>query len=125
MERLGPGLFFRRLDRVTETAEHPSGRGGAPRQLVALIPIGLALWWLLWGFAHTDLTIAARPAQLVFFSLAYDAPMNAGELASRLAEEGVLCHPLGGDSIRMVTHYHISDENISRAVEITEKVLGS
>ena len=26
--------------------------------------------------------------------------------------QGVLCHPLGGDSIRMVTHYHITDDDI-------------
>ncbi len=44
-------------------------------------------------------------------------------LAARLAEEGLLCHPLGGDSIRMVTHYHISDEDISKAVEITARML--
>jgi threonine aldolase len=60
---------------------------------------------------------------IVFFSLAEDAPMDAGALAARLAEQDLLCHPLGGDSIRMVTHYHISDEDISRAVEITSKML--
>ncbi len=62
---------------------------------------------------------------IVFFSLAEDAQMDAGNLAARLAEEGVLCHPLGGDSIRMVTHYHISDGDIARAVEITKRVLSS
>jgi threonine aldolase len=60
---------------------------------------------------------------IVFFSLADDSPLDAGQLAAKLADEGVLCHPLGGDSIRMVTHYHITDEDISRAVEITEKAL--
>jgi adenosylmethionine-8-amino-7-oxononanoate aminotransferase len=49
--------------------------------------------------------------------------MDAGALAARLAEEGLLCHPLGGDSIRMVTHYHISDNDISRAVKITARAL--
>ncbi len=62
---------------------------------------------------------------IVFFSLAEDSPMDAGTLAAGLAEEGLLCHPLGGDSIRMVTHYHISDEDIERAVEITTRVLSS
>jgi threonine aldolase len=62
---------------------------------------------------------------IVFFSLAEDAAMDAGTLATHLADEGVLCHPLGGDSIRMVTHYHISDEDIERAVEITSRVLSS
>jgi len=60
---------------------------------------------------------------IVFFSLADDTPMDAGALAARLAEEGLLCHPLGGDSVRMVTHYHISDSDIEKAVEITERVL--
>lgn len=60
---------------------------------------------------------------IVFFSLAGGAPMDAGTLAARLAEDGLLCHPLGGDSIRMVTHYHITDEDIARAVEITDKAL--
>ena len=62
---------------------------------------------------------------IVFFSLADDAPMDAGVLAARLAEEGLLCHPLGGDSIRMVTHYHISDEDIEKAVGITSKALST
>ena len=60
---------------------------------------------------------------IVFFSLADDAPMDAGTLSSRLAEQGVLCLPLGSDSIRMVTHYHISDDDIVRAVEITTNAL--
>jgi len=60
---------------------------------------------------------------IVFFSLADTAPIDAAKLAALLAVDGVLCHPLGHDSIRMVTHYHISDEDISRAVEITAKAL--
>jgi threonine aldolase len=60
---------------------------------------------------------------IVFFSLSEDTSLTAAELADRLAGDGVLCHPLGGDSIRMVTHYHITDEDISRAVEITDKAL--
>jgi threonine aldolase len=60
---------------------------------------------------------------IVFFSLSEDAPMDAGTLAARLAGDGLLCHPLGGDSIRMVTHYHIGDDDIEKAVEITSKML--
>jgi threonine aldolase len=60
---------------------------------------------------------------IVFFSLADTTPMDASELAARLADEGLLCHPLGRDSIRMVTHYHISDEDIARAVEVTAETL--
>ena len=61
---------------------------------------------------------------IVFFSLADTAPLDAAELSARLADEGVLCHPLGRDSIRMVTHYHISDEDVARAVEVTAETLG-
>jgi threonine aldolase len=61
---------------------------------------------------------------IVFFSLADDVPLDAGELAARLGAEGVLCHPLGRDSIRMVTHYHVSDEDIARAVGVTARALG-
>jgi threonine aldolase len=60
---------------------------------------------------------------IVFFSLSGTSPFDAGGLAARLAEEGVLCHPLGGDSIRMVTHYHITDEDIERAIAVTEQAL--
>ena len=70
-----------------------------------------------------ELNAADVETNIVFFSLAEDSPMDAGALAARLADQGLLCHPLGGDSIRMVTHYHISDEDISRAAEITSKVL--
>jgi threonine aldolase len=80
------------------------------------------------GIADTPAVVldpATVETNIVFFSLAENSPMDAGSLAARLAEEGLLCHPLGGDSIRMVTHYHISDEDIERAVEITTKVLSS
>jgi threonine aldolase len=60
---------------------------------------------------------------IVFFSLSEDSPLDAKGLAVRLAEGGVLCHPLGGDSIRMVTHYHITDGDIDRAVAVTEQAL--
>ena len=74
-------------------------------------------------------TVVLDPAtvetNIVFFSLSENASMDAGTLAAQLAEEGLLCHPLGGDSIRMVTHYHISDEDISKAVEITARTLNA
>ena len=60
---------------------------------------------------------------IVFFSLADTAPMDAAELSAQLAVKGVLCHPLGRDSIRMVTHYHISDEDIGQTVEIVAETL--
>jgi threonine aldolase len=70
--------------------------------------------------------IALDPAtvetNIVFFSLAENASLDAPQLADRLAAAGVLCHPLGGDSIRMVTHYHIGNDDVDRAVELTALV---
>jgi len=60
---------------------------------------------------------------IVFFSLDDTTPMNAAELAGCLAVKGVLCHPLGRDSVRMVTHYHIGDAEVERAIEVTAEVL--
>jgi len=62
---------------------------------------------------------------IVFFSLDDTAEMNAAELSDRLSGEGVLCHPLGRDSIRMVTHYHISDADVERTIKVTKGVLGA
>lgn len=62
---------------------------------------------------------------IVFFSLDDSAGMSAAELSGLLAVKGVLCHPLGHDSIRMVTHYHIGDADVERAIEVTAGVLRS
>lgn len=60
---------------------------------------------------------------IVFFKLGESAPHDAAGLASRLGSAGVLCHPLGGNSIRMVTHHHISDEDVRRAIGITAEAM--
>jgi threonine aldolase len=60
---------------------------------------------------------------IVFFGLAQDSPLSAAELAARLADEGVLVHALGHDSIRMVTHYHITDRDVDAAAEAVSRTL--
>jgi threonine aldolase len=60
---------------------------------------------------------------LVCFELAPDAGFTARELAERLAERGVLVHALGSNLIRMVTHYHIAEDDVDRAVEVVEKIM--
>jgi len=60
---------------------------------------------------------------IVFFRLAEDAPYDAKELAARLSERGILVHALGGASVRMVTHHHITDADIERAVEAVRLIL--
>ena len=61
---------------------------------------------------------------IVFFSVADNAPVNAKELADGLAKQGVLVHALGHDRVRMVTHYHITDEDITEAVDATARIMG-
>jgi threonine aldolase len=72
---------------------------------------------------HVELDPETVETNIVFFSLAPASPVDASGLAARLAELGLLCHPLGGDSIRMVTHYHIGDQDIVRAIDITARAL--
>ncbi len=66
---------------------------------------------------------AAVQTNIVFFSLAADAPLGAAELAARLAEEGVGVHALGPDAVRMVTHYEISMDDVERAAAAVARVL--
>ncbi len=66
---------------------------------------------------------AAVETNIVFFSLAADAPLGAAELAARLAEEGVGVHALGPDAVRMVTHYEISMDDVERAAAAVKRVL--
>ena len=128
-------------DTITEARRVRKMFGGGMRQAGIIAAAGLVALDEVMPLLREDnrrahdlaVGLAAIPAvaldpktvetNIVFFSLTDDAPMDAGTLAARLAEEGLLCHPLGGDSIRMVTHYHISDDDISKAVEITTRAL--
>lgn len=56
-------------------------------------------------------------------NMIYIKVANAPELAAELAEAGLLCNALGARSLRLVTHYHISDEDVSRAVSILETAM--
>ncbi len=44
-------------------------------------------------------------------------PRRADEVADRLKEMGILCHPLTADEIRFVTHFDVTMEDIEDAVE--------
>ncbi|MCP4895471.1 MAG: aminotransferase class I/II-fold pyridoxal phosphate-dependent enzyme [bacterium] len=60
---------------------------------------------------------------IVFFSLSTEAPMDARSLATKLNDAGVLVHALDAESIRMVTHYHISQSDIDRAAKMVSEIL--
>jgi threonine aldolase len=70
-----------------------------------------------------DLDPATVETNIVCFGFTEDAELTAAELAEALAAEGVLVHALGRDSVRMVTHYHISDEDIVAAGDAVAKAM--
>ncbi len=70
-----------------------------------------------------DLDPAAVETNIVFFRLDPGARVSAPELTAGLADRGVLVHSLGHDSIRMVTHYQIGDEDVEIAVDAVRQVM--
>ena len=50
---------------------------------------------------------------------------NAASVAEKMAEQGVLCNALGAQTIRLVTHYHITDEDVAKTVEVIREVVSS
>ncbi len=60
---------------------------------------------------------------ILCFALESDAGITAGELARRLAAEGVLVHALGANLVRMVTHYHIRMEDVEKAAVVVRRTL--
>ena len=80
---------------------------------------------LLAEIAAIDLDPDTVETNIVFFGVDDAAGVSAPELASRLAEVGVRVHALGPDSIRMVTHYHVTREDVEWAAERVRDVLGA
>jgi threonine aldolase len=70
-----------------------------------------------------DLDPVTVETNIVFFRLAPSAPLTAPQLSAALAKRGVLAHSLGHDSIRMVTHYQISDEDVETAVDAVRQIM--
>jgi threonine aldolase len=70
-----------------------------------------------------DLDPATVETNIVFFRMAAGARVDAESLAAELRQAGILVHALGPGAIRMVTHYHIADDDLQRTVEITAGLL--
>jgi threonine aldolase len=66
---------------------------------------------------------ATVETNILFFGLTADAGMTAPELAARLSDAGILVHALGPDSVRMVTHYHITIDDVDRAAAVAGEIL--
>jgi threonine aldolase len=62
-----------------------------------------------------DLDPTTVETNIICFGFTSDARLTAAELAEVLKAEGVLVHALGRDFVRMVTHYHITDEDVAHA----------
>ncbi|HPZ21922.1 MAG TPA: low-specificity L-threonine aldolase [Bacillota bacterium] len=52
----------------------------------------------------------------------FQVPMAAEEFVARLAERGVLANPTGPDSIRFVTHYQVSDEDVEAVLSVCRDI---
>lgn len=48
---------------------------------------------------------------------------DAAEIADAMKNRGVLCNALSKDSIRLVTHYHISDDDIKKTIQVIDDVV--
>ena len=68
--------------------------------------------------SEVTLDLSTVQTNMIYFQV-----QNAAALADKLAEQGVLCNALGPQTIRLVTHYHISDEDVSRTIEVIRNTL--
>jgi len=72
-----------------------------------------------------DLDPETVETNIICFGFTEAARLTASQLADALAGEGVLVHALGHDSVRMVTHYHITDEDVARAGDTVERIMAT
>ncbi len=72
-----------------------------------------------------DLDPDTVETNIICFGFDRTAGLGAAELADALAAQGVLVHALGRDFVRMVTHYHISDDDVVRAGDAVARVMAS
>ncbi len=48
---------------------------------------------------------------------------DAASVTEKMVEQSVLCNALGPQTIRLVTHYHITDEDVTKAVNVIQEVV--
>jgi threonine aldolase len=60
---------------------------------------------------------------MIFLSLAEHVPLEASEVAARLAQSGVLVGAIDTRRFRLVTHYWVDDRGVDRAVAAFEQVM--
>ena len=78
---------------------------------------------LLAEIPGVDLDLETVETNILCFALGDEAGITARELAARLAAEGILVHALGANLVRMVTHYHITRDDVETAADAVRRVM--
>ena len=98
------------LDEVLPTLGEDNRRARALADRIAEIP-------------GIDLDPDTVETNIICFGFTDDARLTASELAEALKDDGVLVHALGRDFVRMVTHYHITDDDLVAAGDAIARVM--
>ena len=69
-------------------------------------------------FEGVKIDLASVHTNLVYFTV-----KDAAQLADEMKEKGVYCNALSPTSIRLVTHYHITDEDVSQTLEVIGELI--
>jgi len=78
---------------------------------------------LLAEIPGVELDLDTVETNILCFALGDQAGISAGELSARLAAEGVLVHALGANLVRMVTHYHVTMDDVEDAAHAVRRVM--
>jgi threonine aldolase len=131
----GPAEFIRRARRIRKQL------GGGMRQAGVLAAAGIvaletmierlpedhrraqALAHGLGAIPGILLDPGTPHTNMVYISLAEDAPLDASQVAGRLKTHGVLVGTVGARRFRLVTHYWIDDQAVQQAVAAFGKAL--
>ena len=127
---VGSAAFIKRAHRYRKMF------GGGMRQAGILAAAGIVAVEQMRGRLGEDHTRARTLAQKlselegieidlssVQTNMVYASVNNAADVAEKMKAEGVLCNALSTDSIRLVTHYQITDEDVDRSVQVIADVL--
>jgi threonine aldolase len=64
------------------------------------------------------------PTNMIYLRLAEDAAMDGSAFAKAVANHKIKIHPVGGNRIRLVTHYWIDDEAVEKVIGAFGEALG-
>ena len=73
------------------------------------------------GLAKVDgvfINMSTVQTNMVYFNI-----QDSAEIVEAMKTRGILCNALSSDSIRLVTHYHISDDDINKTIQVISDVV--